>query len=369
LKKMMKKSYSLTILIVLAILLTQLSTAHCEKAAIQSEALTYIENVLPINTEQYEITATNYFAYPSVNRYGAITTEEDVTYLLTSEETTLKVQCKFINSTFWRCRLTIQNGSVIYDQKNSKIVDITKRILEQHQLYSEKESTALIKTLNMVDATKNVTVISDNIKLTVENLIISEEANATSFLWAEHFEGADYTSIYISFENGVLHTIRDDRSLYNIGNTSILVSKDEALAIAMKYIENYSYTMIAGTEDNQTRYEVTGFNVTKENAITELYTSTARDSSTLYPYWSVTLKLNQTYPGSVYALLVGVWADSGEVFFCDNLGAGGSQVVENSTADPEQTDDLTYSTTHTIVAIVVILVIIMGLAIVLKKHR
>ena len=90
----MKKSYSLTIITALVILLTQLSVAHCEKAAIQSEALTYIENILPINTEQYEITATNYFAYPSVNRYGAITVEEDVTYLLTSEETTLKLSMR-----------------------------------------------------------------------------------------------------------------------------------------------------------------------------------------------------------------------------------------------------------------------------------
>jgi hypothetical protein len=89
------------------------------------------------------------------------------------------------------------------------------------------------------------------------------------------------------------------------------ISKEQAIAIAMNYIKNYSYEMPGGIW-------ITNFNVTENRTVAEL-SPAVRDSYTLYPEWHVEVYVNQTYPGSVHGLQVDVWADSGEVSGCSNI--------------------------------------------------
>jgi hypothetical protein len=138
----------------------------------------------------------------------------------------------------------------------------------------------------------------------------------------------------LTFRNGLLIGMLDQRAVYAIGDTSVNISKEQAVAIAMKYIQNYSYTV-------PRKVEISGFNVTEERTVTQL-APVLRESDTLYPSWNVMLYLNQTYPGSVYALSVNLWADSGEVWGCYNQA--GSGVIDNTTT-PESSDPSTTSNT------------------------
>ena len=87
------------------------------------------------------------------------------------------------------------------------------------------------------------------------------------------------------------------------------------------------------------RVEIFGFNVTEERTVTQL-APVLRESDTLYPSWNVMLYLNQTYPGSVYALSVNLWADSGEVWGCYNQAGAG---VTDTTTTPKSSNSSTTS--------------------------
>jgi hypothetical protein len=130
--------------------------------------------------------------------------------------------------------------------------------------------------------------------------------------------GADYTSLQISFhKNGALYTLHDDRAVYSIGDTTVNISHEQAIDIAMKYSETYSYAMPDGSQ-------VSGFNITEDQSTAKLVAYPIH-SAELRPYWDVELYLNQTYPGYVHGLTIYVWANSGEVFLCSNIAYGGAE--------------------------------------------
>jgi hypothetical protein len=139
-------------------------------------------------------------------------------------------------------------------------------------------------------------------------------ADMTTLSWTYTVDGVDYTSLKVGFRDGIFNGLNDNRGVYTIGDTSVKFSKEQAIDIAMEYLGTYSYLMPDGTR-------ISGFNVTEDQTVAELR-SAVRDSSVLYPSWRVTLHLNQTYPGSVDALVVLVWANSGEVFSIGHEGPG-----------------------------------------------
>jgi hypothetical protein len=51
-----------------------------------------------------------------------------------------------------------------------------------------------------------------------------------------------------------------------------------------------------------------------------------------YPYWRVDLYLDKVYPGEVSSIAVGIWADTGDVIYCQELsyGAGAPQTPSPS---------------------------------------
>jgi hypothetical protein len=73
---------------------------------------------------------------------------------------------------------------------------------------------------------------------------------------------------------------------------------------------NYSYDMSGGVA-------ISDFNVTEDRAVAWLTTS-LKEHFVLYLIWSVMLYLDERYPGSVYGILVHLWADSGKVISTGN---------------------------------------------------
>lgn len=304
----MKRTVSVFILLLVSVvtLLGAFSVAHSAVSTAQEAALAFIENALPVDMTKYSATLTK---YTDMNW-----TADIVQYTLESEESVLVVNCYVQDNILIGCNLEPKSGTVITDKPYASLNDAAIGFLEKYQTYAERDSTEMINMLANADPTKNMTLTSGNIKLTISNKeFLGDEM--TSFRWTYTFNGADYTSIGITFRNGVFYGLSDKRSLYTIGDTTVNVSREQAIDIAMKYIETYSYAMPGGVR-------ISGFNVTEDRTVAELH-SAVRDSSVLYPSWRVRLYLNQTYPGSVNAFVVGVWADSGEVFSCGHEGPGG----------------------------------------------
>jgi hypothetical protein len=150
----------------------------------------------------------------------------------------------------------------------------------------------------------------------------------TFFSWISTINGADYTSLQLGFhKDGTLDSFRDDRTVYAIGDTSINISREQAIDIALENLSDYSYEM----SDHSV---VMDFNVTVDKIVAKLATSPV--NSVLRPYWDIRMPLNQTYPGSVVGITAFLWANTGEIISYSNIAFGGTDYPETTTS-PEPT--------------------------------
>jgi len=278
----------------------------------QNKALAFIENVLPIDSSQYNITFRPPFSsnFSSPSGLKIIDSESSIeTYSLEAKDSSLTFICSFYEKTLYQCQLGADKGSIITNQSYANITEAAKSFLEKYQAYSNLDSTEMIAMLTNVDPTQNPTVVSGDLKLTAihKDLTGTAFGDSINFRWVRITHGCEYLLIDAQFKDGIFSGFIDHRPRYTVGDTTVNISKEQAITIAMEAIKNYSYRM---SDD----WVVTGFNIT-ENKITANLIPTVKEGNVLYPAWSVTLPLNGTWPGSVTELLVGIWAGSGEVNF------------------------------------------------------
>jgi hypothetical protein len=298
-------------------------------------------------------------------------TIEIVDYTLEAAGSKLLASCSFSDKVFTGCLLIVQSGSILSDRATDNVIDSARGFLENYQTYTGEDLTEMINTLSSADATKNMTTTSGNTKLQILTQAIDPETVDTIFRWTYTVNGADYTAIGVTFRNGDFYALRDDRGIYKIGNTDVKITKEQAIALALKYVETYSYTGVTGSEEKPEYVEIRGFNITEESITAKLNTY-PKESSTLYPYWSVQLPLKENYPGNVWALSVSVWADSGEVFLCQPLAVGGSLSdalvpgEQDTTIPPEEPSPTTIVVVAAVVAVVVVFA---GLLFYVKKRE
>ena len=311
---MKKSALVLILLLVLVFPILQASKVYSTEATARDKALSFIEDVLPIDISQYNVTFTKYseIELPSFLSNGY--SSERVIDTLESEESIIDVTCEIENDALTLCMVTPKQGSVISDRQYENLIDAANSFLEKYQTYTGEDLEAIKNTLTDVDPTKNMTVTAGDLKLTISNGEIWG-ITETFFDWRYVYNGCEYPELSLIFSNGVFSTLSDGGIIYTIGDTTVNISQEQAINIAMDHITTYSYTMPGGVE-------ISGFNVTEERTEAWLVPS-PREPYTLYPLWSVKLYLNQTYPGSVYALLVSLWADTGNVSSCSNQAAGG----------------------------------------------
>jgi hypothetical protein len=309
----------------------EISTAQSSFSATQAQAQTFIENVLPIDSSKYNMTLRNYGvpSLPDINvdkqndrLYDG--NEEVLTYSLDSKDSSIDVICHFNDGNLYICYASTRKGAVITDKAYTNVADAAKSFLEKYQAYSKLDSTEMMAMLANVDSTENATITSKDLTLTITHKDLKGTffGDSINFRWVRIVNGCEYLLMDVAFSDGAFAGFTDHRVRYSIGDTTVNISKEKAIAIAMNYIKNYSYRM----SDNLV---ISDFNVTEDKTVAILK-PTMREDNILYPHWSVTLYLNQTYPGSVISILLGIWADTGEVFFCHYQAYGGADLPSNS---------------------------------------
>lgn len=320
-----------------------ISIAHSSISTAQDKALAFIENVLPFDSTQYNITLRNY-GVPKLPDLGSTqpnnAEQELLTYSLESKDSAVDVICTIQDNVLFICDAYLVKGSVISDRPYSNVVDAATSFLQKYQSYSAMDSTKMIDMLANVNPAKNTTITSDNLKLTVTHIDATGTffGDSIDFRWVQTFNGCDYLSVDVSFRDGVFSGLIDRRTIYTIGDTSVNISKEQAIKIAMEAIKTYSYRM---SDD----WVVTGFNVTEDKTVAVLQPQT-RESNVLYPVWTVTLPLNGTWPGSVQELLVEIWAGSGEVHFVHHQAYGGDGFLPDGTSGSDPSTPSSSSTVN-----------------------
>jgi len=348
-----------------------ISVADSSISIAQEKAITFIENVLPLEISQYNITLRVY-GVPDLPDIGStqpeIFKQEIVTYTLENKDSTVDVICTIQNDVLSSCNVYVNEGSIISGQSYSSVIEATTAFLQRYQDYANLDSSNMIAMLSNIDSAKNATVTLGNLKLTVIHKDLSDTIFGDSiiFRWVLTYNGCEYKQIEVRFRDGVFSGFNDARKLYRIGDTSVNVSREEAIKIAVDAIQNYSYRM---SDD----WVVTEFDVVEEKAEAHLQPSRKEDNI-LYPVWSVTLPLNGTWPGSVRELLVHVWAGTGEVDFVHHQAYGDFPLEDAQNFEPQVTSPTSQEETretaiYLLVLAVVTAVTIAAAAIIVRAIR
>jgi hypothetical protein len=313
----------LSLFTIFLVLVVQALSAHVATASpVKDKALAFIEDVIQPDMSKYNITLVNDIVgqpliWPSE-------TQESVKYHLDNNGSGPDIICLFTNNVLTSALLSANGSSTFYSNLSADLTSRTLATLKGYQTYTGEDLQDMVNAFTNVDVTQNVTKISGNIKLTIQNIPFGTDI---SFKYT--YNGTDYTGISFTFRNGQFYSFMDDRSEWVIGNTDVNINQSQAIDIAEQYVQNYSYTLDNGTV-------VKGFNVTAIQAALNFYPR--NNSTTIYPYWSVQLNLDKLYPGNVWQLSVGIWADSGTVFLCQPIGFGGGSPPTATTipAPPQQ---------------------------------
>ncbi|MCW4017644.1 MAG: hypothetical protein NWF00_03010 [Candidatus Bathyarchaeota archaeon] len=286
----------------------------------QAKAFSFLSDVLGLDLSQYVLVNGSESGFS--DSIGAPIAQRQATYLQYSFHTLrdsmltglITIQIILVDGNVVSCRLICVGGAAYFKEELITNSDIALQILSNYAPWTSDPEVQVMKNLMDAAISDGVTnKTQGDLRFTVESVLsLSGGYNITSFGWYNTFNDAPYTGATLEFTRFNEHIIElvftDNRGLYQIGNTNITISKEQAIQIAEDYItQTYSCKVFSK-----------GFLKTIDNLVltgssTASLATTIRDPTTLYPYWSVQLNLDDASSEFFKELTVNVWADSGRV--------------------------------------------------------
>jgi hypothetical protein len=314
----------LVLMLVLAFLLIQVPTVYSVELTTEEKALTFLEEVVMLDMEKYNVTVRTGFENYSTS-WGVLPLG-GARCNLESDDSKLRASFRFENYTLTYFHLYVQEGSPIYIQTPS--IDVLERadaFLGRYQNYpGNSDCQELRNILSTVTEEKNLTKTGDNVRFE-----LTQYSSSAELRWDIAFNGADYTRLSFYFTRYGEFSFSDTRNLYEIGTTDLNVSREEAIGIARERAKYLPWK--SGTGDDTV--EVTEYTVVDEPVGASLSTR-CREPLVLYPYWSVNLYLDKVYPGNVIGFTFEIWADTGEIINGRLNTLMGGIPPEDSTEEP-----------------------------------
>ncbi len=293
----------------------QESTVNPEPQLFGNEARgwQFIKTVLAIDTAKYNVTVRSNNVPPPIfaTPEQIANFPSDVMYNLNSTQSTLTVSCSFIKGNLTASHLYLYTGTVITKQPlSSNLTEAAINFLTTYQNFSGRNVSDMLQTLDGINLVNGSTVQLGDLKFnaTHRDLTGTVFGDSVDFSWVNIYSGCEYRALSVSFQDGHFGSFIDNRQWYQIGDTTVNVSAQQAIDIALNAAESYSYKM---SDD----WWISEFNITRTEAI--LYPQSR--GSVWYPCWTVNLYFDKTYPGSVHGIMVFVWAGSGEVQSIGNI--------------------------------------------------
>ena len=305
----------LILLFVQMFLVVHLPVAYAVELTVPEKTLAFLEEVVMLDMTKYDATLEIFDARYPDELDGLV--QHNVYYILVSDENEMEAAFGFKNESFAHCMLGTLTSPIYSQPQPTNIVDFSKGFLQRYQSYigdpifdGVKDYDEARSILDTVDVTKNVSAISDHVKLEVVS-----RTEYIALIWEYVLEGVPFPWMTLEFCNGSVCGFDDSWRLYTAGSTDIKISREEAVNIALEYLEDFSWT--AGDQ------EITDFEILEEPRNIELFATRSREPLTVYPYWRIELYLDTVYPGNVNRISLAIWADTGEIISCIPLGGGG----------------------------------------------
>jgi hypothetical protein len=278
---------------------------------LQQKGANILGNVVGLDLAQYSISTKN--QQDSSASYLGVVSQESIVYDLTSNGNSLKALCTFANGNLQIIQIIENQGTPSMTKAASaNPVDLAKDFLDSYQTYTANPLFSELKsTLNGIDQNINVTKSSGNTMLEVTNY-----NGYTSFRWHYVANGvsAEYSKfIALVYRDGFLSGFVDNWQFYNVGNTTVNLSKDEALSIALDAVKAHvSYLLKYGLDlNNINESNIRWASLIFDSSLSANNTR-SKDPLELYPVWRVGVALDKWY-GSMYGVQVDIWADTKQV--------------------------------------------------------
>ena len=292
---------------------------YSSELTVPEKALAFLEDVVLLDMTKYNATLEIHdVRYPDELQGLA---QHNVLYILVSDEGELEAAFGFKNESFANCMLGTFGSPFYSEPQPANTVDNAKGFLQRYQTYTGdpgfddiRDFEEMRSILDTVDVTENVTAMSDHVKLEVIS-----RTDYTLFVWEYVLDGVAFPWITLEFRNGIVCGFDDNWRLYTAGSTEVNFSEEEAVNVALEYLEDFSWT--AGDE------EVTDFEIIEETVTADLITTRNKEPLTLYPSWVITVYLDKIYPGNINRIVLAIWADTGEIISCIPLGGGGGPPI------------------------------------------
>jgi hypothetical protein len=306
----MKKIIAFLALVFLAVSLMQVNSVNAADLTVKEKSMAILSDVSEFDLDKYTISQK---IYPNYSYYNVVP-ESNIIFTLTSDNSKLKVSLTYANENLHILNVAEIEGTPLTTKAYISPLDGAKAFLSNYQtltgnsLYQE-----LSLMLDDTDLSQNAVLTSGNFKLAVNT-----SAEETTFMWTYVSDGVEarHKCISMGFRDGLLRYFVDTWELYKIGSTTINLSQEGAVAIALEQARTFSWTV--GSENNS--IEVRDFNVTKAMEAqlifaNSLYADKARatDPLELFPMWRIGVGLDKFYPGNVYGIYVDIWADTKEI--------------------------------------------------------
>ncbi len=342
-----------------------------EKDRDAEKVFDFLRDVFQLDIAKYEATlttkATNY--WPLLGGIAQTTGQcrLDSTGLLDSTGQCGKSILR-VSFTFWDAELIscsfyeVSQGPPLYSkQPATDLKDAASVFLQYYQVRTgDTQLTQMGNLLNAVEVTSNTTKTTGNLKLTV-----SAKSDATLFTWSNTLNDAIYSQLNLEYRDGQLSSFGDNRKFYKLGSSEVNIIKEEAVSIALKRVETYSY-----------RYQdkvITDLTINEKLVLSQPHLlNKTTNPMELYPCWIVDLGLDDVYPGNIAYIQVWLWADSGEPFICRAMSYGGYLSDPNSIPSEENTqtvdNDALPTLTYIVIAVIAI-AIPMGITLLALKKR
>jgi hypothetical protein len=277
---------------------------------------TILRDVVQLDLSKYQITLLSNTVETRADLGGVV--EEILKYSLTSSRSKIDIALKFRNNHFALYEFSMLEGvppfDPIFTQPQPKdILEATRGIIDR---YTSSTNEPYLEEMSMLLASANETSNDQTLGNTKLRVTINGDNAEVLLLYTAN--GFDFTakSLRLVFQNHILQELSDDWFFYEVDNTPINISQEQAIQIARNATKDFEW--------NADGVKVSDFNVLSEPVSALFFPHARTEPLVLVPYWYITLYLDREYPGGVNSIAAGVWADTGEVA---NIQALSGQIV------------------------------------------
>lgn len=351
------KKLGFTIIILLLFLVvTQVPRSQALSSTSEEKALSFLNEVIGLDISKYTASVTRHD--------GPNAGEEYITYRLDSFLTSqVNANFFFYQGKLDSCNLNPSFGSqILYSKPKADPFNTTLNMVERYQSWlNDSQVQEMVNLLRQVGSVRNATEFSGN--LTFKIVVYSP--SYTVYKFSNTFNGVDYTGLSLTFSGNYLY-FNDDRGYRTIGDTTIYVSREEAISIAEDFVRNYSYTRAFS---NGTKETISNLNVTGVGTVslgTRVFNPndniTAFENAPLSPYWYIQVNVNNI--ANLAGIAVSVSATDGTVASSIFVGKPFDFSIE-----PRFVLISLLETLATLIILVGVILVLVAVAMVVNKRR